>query len=452
MSAEVDPLVQKYTRSIHFDKRLAPYDIQGSRAHVKMLSRQGIIGKVDGEKILEGLSVVESEIKAGTFPFKDELEDIHMNIEARLQEIIGEPAKQLHTARSRNDQVSLDLKLFCLEVSSQWRLLIVAVVGDLVDRAGEYQMDLFPAWTHLQAAQPLSWAHYLLAFAEMFGRDFQRLSSYGERHSVSPLGAGALSGTSFRIDPEVTSRELGFEESFGNSYDVAGDRDALLELTQVATQIMLHLSRLAEDFIYFNSTPVSWIELPDALCTGSSMMPQKKNPDALELMRGKAASVIGHGNAVTTLLKGLPTSYQRDLQQDKLHLFEAVDLVTESLEVLRVLLRGFILRTDRSEKALKSGFLMATEFAEYLVQKGVPFRSAHSKVGNLVAYCIQKNKALEELSSEELQTLVPECDDGAVAVLRPEQVLKSHIHKGSTGLSSVEEQIRFWQEWVTGNR
>lgn len=447
LAAEVDPLVQRYTASIQFDKRLALHDIRGSRAHVHMLSKQGILDREDEKAILGGLDIIESEIKAGTFPFKDELEDIHMNIEARLQEIVGEAGKRIHTARSRNDQVSLDLRLYCLDAASHWRDLVSAAIANLVTRAEEYKEDLFPAWTHLQAAQPLSWAHYLLAICEMLGRDHDRLCSFSERHSVNPLGAGALSGTSLPIDPDQSSRELGFKESFRNSYDVAGDRDALLELVQIATQIMLHLSRMAEDFIYFNSTPVGWIDLPDPLCTGSSMMPQKKNPDVLELMRGKSASVIGHANALTVLLKGLPTSYQRDLQQDKVHLFESVDLVDDSLEILQVLLKGFILRTDRSRAALSKGFLMATELAEYLVNRGVPFRSAHAKVGRLVAFCAKHGKAMEELSAEELGSLIPECDAGAVKALQPGEVLKTRSHKGSTGLSSIEKQIQYWRDW-----
>jgi argininosuccinate lyase len=417
-----------------------------------MLSKQGILAKADEEAILGGLDEVESEIKSETFPYRDELEDIHMNIEARLQELIGEPGRRVHTARSRNDQVSLDLKLFCLDVASEWIGLLTAAIGILVGRADEYKKELYPAWTHMQAAQPLSWGHYLLSFVEMLGRDHDRLESYLERHSVNPLGAGALSGTSLPINPDQSARDLGFSESFRNSYDVAGDRDAVLELVQISTQVMLHLSRMAEDFIYFNSTPVQWIELPDSLCTGSSMMPQKKNPDVLELVRGKSASVIGHANALAVLLKGLPTSYQRDLQQDKVHLFDTVDLVTDSLEVLEVLLEGFSLRTDRSHAALRQGFLMATELAEYLVRNGVPFRSAHAKVGRLVAFCIEQRKAMEELSAEELVSVIPECGPGALAALEPNQVLKTRTHRGSTGLSSIEAQISHWREWVTDHR
>jgi argininosuccinate lyase len=282
----------------------------------------------------------------------------------------------------------------------------------------------------------------------MLQRDFQRLRFFSQLHSVCPLGAGALSGTSLPIDPDQTASELGFERSFTNSYDVVGDRDTPLELLQIATQIMLHLSRLAEDFIYLVSTPVGWIDLPDALCTGSSMMPQKKNPDALELMRGKTASVIGHANALAILTKGLPTSYHRDLQQDKEHLFPAVDLVTDSLEIVALLLSKFTINVARAESGLQGGFLMATDLAEYLVGKGVPFRQAHEKVGALVGWCVEQGKILERLSWGELQELLPEADQDVLAVLDPHRVLTRRLHKGSTGLASIEEQIEQRQNWI----
>jgi argininosuccinate lyase len=305
------PLVQRYTGSLHIDRRLADEDLEGSRAHVRMLARQGILSEADRELILSGLDRIQQELDDGVFPFRDELEDIHMNIEVRLMELVGEAGGRLHTGRSRNDQVSLDVRLFCRRTATDWQQRIVQVVLQVHSRALSLQDDLFPGWTHLQAAQPVSWAHYLVGFAEMLGRDHARLESYRERHSVSPLGAGALSGSSLRLDPASTARELGFTTAFCNSYDVVGDRDSVLELVQIGTLLMVHLSRLAEDFIYFASTPVGWIELPDALCTGSSMMPQKKNPDLLELMRGKTASVLGHCTALTAILKGLPTSYHR---------------------------------------------------------------------------------------------------------------------------------------------
>ncbi len=446
--SELDPVVQEYTRSVHLDRRLAPYDIQGSRAHVRMLAAQGIVSSEDEKRILEGLKQIEEEIKSGEFPYRDDLEDIHMNIEHRLQEIVGEAGGRLHTGRSRNDQVSLDLRLFCLETALLWRTQIVEIQKALLGRAQKLKGDLFPGWTHLQAAQPLSWGHYLLAFCEMLGRDNHRLTDYQKLHSRSPLGAGALTGSTLPLDPERSAQELGFSASFANSYDVVGDRDFLLELLQIASQVMLHLSRLAEDFIYFSSTAVRWIELPDSLCTGSSMMPQKKNPDVLELTRGKTASVLGHASALAVLLKGLPTSYHRDLQQDKAHLFSAVDEVGGTLEVIPLVISGFQVNQERIQDALQQGFLMATDLAEYLVTRGIPFRAAHETVGKLVAYCLEKELALEELPLKKLQELVPECGPEVSEVLKPESFLRRRWHKGSSGRVSIEQQIVHWKEWI----
>lgn len=448
-SAAMDPLVERYTRSIHFDSRLAFHDILGSRAHVRMLCAQGLLSVADRDAILSGLDQVEVELRDGSFPFRDELEDIHMNIERRLQELIGEPAERLHTGRSRNDQVALDLRLYCLDTALRWQGLVKEVITELVSRADDLKLRLFPAWTHMQAAQPLSWGHYLLAYSEMLGRDFGRLEGYRSLHHYSPLGAGALSGSSLPLDPESTARDLGFPRSFGNSYDVVGDRDALVELLQIAAQLMIHLSRFAEDFIYFASTPVSWVSLPDALCTGSSMMPQKKNPDVLELMRGKTASVLGHLNSLMILLKGLPSSYQRDLQQDKVHLFDAVDIVDDSLEIMPLLLKGFSLNGRRSEEALDAGFLMATELAEYLVAQGVPFRTAHHQTGALVGHCVQKGVQLNQLPLEEIQQFAPACDEKVMAILEPEGAIRSRTYKGSTGLESIKAQIACWKVWVS---
>ena len=445
---ELDPAVQRYTRSLHVDRRLARYDIEGSRAHVRMLADQEIISRDDEVRLLEGLDQVESEIESGTFPFRDELEDIHMNVEYRLRELAGEAGSRVHTGRSRNDQVALDLKLLCLQVSSEWQGLILAVQETLLERAEELKEDLFAGWTHLQAAQPVSWGHYLLAYCEMLGRDFRRLDSYQSLHSSSPLGAGALTGSTLPLRPEQCARELGFSASFANSYDVAGDRDFVLELLQISTQLMLHLSRFAEDFVYFSSTAVSWVELPDQLCTGSSMMPQKKNPDVLELLRGKTASVLGHATALASLLKGLPSSYHRDLQQDKEHLFPVVDTVTESLEVVPLVVRGFTVRTEKTESALQDGFLMATDLAEYMLTKGVPFRTSHENVGKLVAYCMEEGLTLEQLPLEKIREFVPQCGPEVSQLLRPASAVERRRHKGSSGLVSVERQLADWKEWV----
>lgn len=449
---QADPLVKRYTSSLHVDRRLAMEDLAGSRAHVRMLARQGIVSAADRDQILAGLDQIETEIRQGTFPYRDELEDIHMNIEVRLQELIGEAGARLHTGRSRNDQVALDVRLFCLQTAAVWQSGLVEAIAAACRRAGEVVDEVFPGWTHLQAAQPLSWGHYLLGFAEMWGRDHARLESFCSRHSVSPLGAGALSGSSLPLDPESTARDLGFDSAFANSYDAVGDRDTVLELCQIGSTIMLHLSRLAEDFIYLASTPLGWIELPDALCTGSSMMPQKKNPDLLELMRGKTASVLGHCTAVAALLKGLPTSYHRDLQQDKEHLFAVSDVVTDSLEVAAVLFGGLRICSERSRAALDRGFLMATELAEYLVSRGVPFRIAHRRVGELVRYCADAGLELHQVTEEDLRRLVPEAGEDFREVLRPEAVLERRTHRGSTGRGAVLQQLERWRGWIDRQR
>ena len=446
--ADLDLKVQKFTRSLNLDRRLASYDIRGSRAHVRMLAAQGIITQQDEESILKGLHQIEQEIKSEEFPYRDELEDIHMNIEYRLQEIVGEAGGRIHTGRSRNDQVALDLKMFCLEMAMTWRGQIGELQGVFLERAQELKGDLFPGWTHLQSAQPVSWGHYMLAFCEMLERDDRRLASYQQLHSYSPLGAGALSGSTLSLDTERTAQELGFSSAFNNSYDVVGDRDFILELLQIASQVMLHLSRFAEDFIYLSSTPVGWIELPDSLCTGSSMMPQKKNPDLLELARGKTASVLGHTSAITSLLKGLPTSYHRDLQQDKEHLFSAVDTVEDTLEIIPLVVAHFEVNKERVKQALRQGFLMATDLAEYLVTRDVPFREAHQRVGKLVAYCLDQGLTLDQVPLEKLQKFAPECGPEVSEVLRFESFQKRRWHKGSPGLVSIEEQISRWEKKI----
>ncbi len=447
-----DQSVERYSSSLHLDRRLARYDLEGTRAHVRMLARQGLIGSDDEQQILEALDRIGSEIEEGTFQFRPELDDIHMNIESRLHELAGDAGRKVHTGRSRNDQVLVDVKMFCLDTAQQWRQGLLKIISVTVGRAAPLQESLLPAWTHLQAAQPISWAHYLLALCEMFRRDYQRLAHYRKLHSVSPLGAGALAGSTLPLDPLQTAAALGFDSSFANSYDVVGDRDFILELLQIASQLMIHVSRLAEDFIYFNSTPVGWIELPDALCTGSSMMPQKKNPDLLELARGKAASVLGHTQALATLLKGLPSSYHRDLQQDKEHLFGAADLVSTTLEILPLLLGRFQVREDRCREAVGRGFMQATDLAEHLVRQGVPFRTAHEKVGRLVAHCLEQGHGLAELTPEQMRQLIPEAGEAAFRALRPESALEGRRYPGSAGHEPTRRQLSAWAEWLEKQR
>ena len=442
---ETDPLVGKYTCSLDLDRKLAIYDIRGSRAHVEMLHRAGLLSLEEAKVIGEGLDQVEAEIKEGTFTYRNELEDIHMNIESRLQELTGEAGGKLHTARSRNDQVQLDSRLYMLDTGKLWQGLIIELIRELTRKAESHQEDLFPAWTHMQSAQPMSWGHYFLALSEMLYRDYCRLDSFAELHDYSPLGAGALSGTSLETDPEFTANELGFSRPFSNSYDAVGDRDAILEMLQIATQVMIHLSRFSEDWIYMASTAVSWIDLPDEICTGSSMMPQKKNPDLLELTRGKAATVIGHANAAAVLLKGLPTSYHRDLQQDKVHLFEAAEIVEDALQVIRLAVAGMKLDTLKTRDSLRDGFMMATELAEYFVTLGVPFRKAHNLVGKLVKHCVESGCRLEDLPLQLIREYVPDCGPEVFEKLVPEVVLE-RTASGSTGRSSIRKQLDWWEK------
>ena len=448
----VETAVIDYTASLQVDRRLAFQDIRGTRAHVQMLADRGILPVTDLDTILEALDKIQEELEGGTFPFRPELEDIHMNIESRLTELAGPPGERVHSGRSRNDQVAVDLKLYCRETAARWQQLLMKLQEPFLTRAGELTEELFPAWTHMQVAQPISWAHYLLSFCAMFGRDFERLESYRTLHSTSPLGAGALAGTTLPIDPAATARALGFEQSFVNSYDIAGDRDFVLELLQIASQLMLHVSRLAEDLIYLSSSAVGWVELPQSLCTGSSMMPQKQNPDILELARGRTASVLGHTQAVSTLLKGLPTSYHRDLQEDKPHLFGVVDIVESTLGILPRVIEGFSLLPARYKGLLEDGFLAATDLAEYLVEKGVPFREAHRRVGELVSYCESEGSSLQELSLEDLQEWSPECTEEVLGRLDPESSLRTRNHAGATGVAAVQEQIRHRQSWLATRR
>ena len=442
---ETDPLVSKYTCSVGLDRRLAIYDIRGSRAHVAMLRKSDLLTGKESALILEGLDRIEAEIKDGIFVYRDELEDIHMNIESRLQELVGEAGGKLHTARSRNDQVQLDSRLYMMDAALLWQDLLIRLIRKLIRKAELHQEDLFPAWTHMQSAQPMSWGHYFLGLAEMLYRDYCRLDSFAEMHDYSPLGAGALSGTSLDTDPEFTANELGFSRPFRNSYDAVGERDSALEIIQIATQIMIHLSRFSEDWIYMASTAVSWITLPDEVCTGSSMMPQKKNPDLLELTRGKAASVIGHANAMAVLLKGLPTSYHRDLQQDKVHLFEAADIVEDALQVIGLAVEGMKLDTAKTKDSLLDGFMMATELAEYFVSLGIPFRKAHNLVGKLVKRCVDSDCRLEELPLTVFQDIVPGCGPEVYGKLLPEAVL-ARTGAGSTGLTSIKRQLEWWEK------
>lgn len=442
--------VLQYTESLSRDRQLALYDLRGTRAHVRMLRDQGILKTDLAARIEVGLDRIEREIRLNEFPWRQELEDVHMNIEQRLQELIGEEGKWVHTGRSRNDQVSLDMRLYCLDLARAWKDALLALASRFLERAPALTRESLPGWTHLQAAQPISWAHYLLSFVSMLSRDERRLTDYARANRISPLGAGALAGSTLPLHPEATARHLGLDEAFQNSYDVAGDRDFVLELLQVGVQIMLHLSRLASDLIYMSSTPVGWIELPDAVCTGSSMMPQKKNPDVLELLRGKTASVIAHCQGLSTLLQGLPTSYHRDLQQDKEHLLACAEHIEPSLELAAIIVEGFQIRSEVVAEDLKKGFTVATDLAEWLTARGTPFREAHGIVARLVARAVEENLELSDLPEEEVAELLGGLKPGERPPLTVLRALDRKEHAGSTGPKPVKEQLRYWRRWLRG--
>jgi len=402
-----DRLVEDFHSSISFDRRLYRQDIAGSIAHARMLAAAGLITPEEGELIIQGLETLKHDIEAGRVTFDVGAEDIHMNIEKLLTERIGEVGKKLHTARSRNDQVTLDLRLYLKEEIPRVKELLKALQGVLVQLAGEHLHTVMPGYTHLQKAQPVTLAHYLLAYFEMFYRDRQRLHDCLERVDVLPLGAGALAGTTLPINRKMVARELGFREVSANSLDAVSDRDFVVEFLAAASLLMMHLSRLCEEIILWSSEEFGFIELDDAYSTGSSMMPQKKNPDVAELVRGKTGRVYGHLVGMLTVLKGLPLAYNKDLQEDKEALFDALDTVKGCLMVFTPMLATAKFETERMRRAADQGFANATDVAEYLVRKGLPFREAHAVVGALVLDCLQKGRTLKDLTVEQWQAFSP---------------------------------------------
>lgn len=398
---KADKLVNAYTTSIPFDWRLYPYDIAGSIAHARMLAKQGIIPDQDAEAIVNGLTAIQREIEQGEFQFKTEQEDIHMNIEARLIELIGEVGGKLHTARSRNDQVALDLRLFCRDAIATTLAQIEDLQRALIAQAEANQEVVVPGYTHLQTAQPVLLAHHLLAYFEMFRRDSQRFDDCLARTDVMPLGSGALAGVAHNIDRQFVAKELGFARISANSLDAVSDRDFVLEYLAAASFCMMHLSRLAEELIIWSSAEFDFIELDDAYATGSSIMPQKKNPDVAELARGKTGRVYGNLMGLLTTMKALPLAYNRDLQEDKEALFDSVETLLSTLEVFIGMLKTLKINEANARKSLEKGYILATDLADYLVKKGRAFRAAHEIVANLVSYAIEKNKPLSKLTLAE---------------------------------------------------
>jgi argininosuccinate lyase len=434
--------LEEFSQSISFDRRLWQEDIEGSRAHAKMLCKQGIITEEELKQILKGLAEIEREIKEGKFQFKEELEDIHMNIERALIEKTGSAGAKIHTARSRNDQVATDLRLYLRKRVNELIELTEKLEKTLVNVAEKNIDTIMPGYTHLQKAQPVLLAHHLLAYAWMLERDRERLKEALKRLNLCPLGAGALAGSSLPIDRHYTAKELGFEEPIPNSMDAVSDRDFVLDVLYCGAMLMMHLSRLAEEIILWATDEFRFIELPDKFSTGSSMMPQKKNPDPAELIRGKTGRVYGNLLSMLTTMKGLPLTYNRDMQEDKEPVFDTIDTVIMSLRVITEMLPEIKFNKERMKEACGSGYITATDIAEYLVKKGVPFRNAHEITGKIVLYCIEKGKNLNELSIKELRKFSSKIEKDLYAILTPEGSIDSKSSYGSTSKKSVKEQIR----------
>ena len=432
--------VQRYTSSTAYDRRLAKHDIAGSIAHARMLGKQNIITQKDAELIVMGLVSIREELEQGTFQFHEELEDIHMNIEARLAERVGEVAGKLPTARSRNDQIALDMRLFVKEAVADTIQGLHGLQQVLVEQAEANIKTVIPGYTHLQRAQPVLLAHHLLAYFEMFRRDVDRLEDCLKRTDVLPLGSGALAGSPYPLDREFVARELGFSRVSANSMDAVADRDFVIEFHGAASLAMMHLSRLAEEVILWATAEFGFLELDDAYATGSSLMPQKKNPDVAELARARSGRVYGHLVAALTVMKALPLTYNRDLQEDKEALFDTVDTLTSTLEVFTGMLATATIDAQRSRRAASQGYTLATDLADHLAKKGLPFREAHRIVGEVVQYALQQGKELSELSPEEYSRFSPKFDAG-VASMTPESSVASRAVAGGTAPSEVAKAI-----------
>ncbi len=446
-AAGPDAIMEAINASIGFDKRLYAQDIRGSRAHAAMLAAQGIISDSDAEAIREGLLTVLSEIEAGKFPFRTDLEDIHMNIEARLKEIIGEPAGRLHTGRSRNDQVATDFRLWvrdqCDAAIAGLEVLIRAAL-DQAERGADWVM---PGFTHLQTAQPVTWGHHMMAYVEMFGRDLSRFRDARRRMNESPLGAAALAGTGYPIDREATAKALGFDRPMANSLDAVSDRDFALEFLSAAAICAVHLSRLAEELVIWSSAQFRFVSMSDKWSTGSSIMPQKRNPDAAELIRAKIGRILGATVALFTVMKGLPLAYSKDMQEDKEQVFDAADSLMLALAAMAGMLSDLTANRATLEAAASTGFSTATDLADWLVREaGLPFRDAHHVTGTLVALAEDKGCDLPDLSLDEMRAVHPAITEDVFNVLGVHNSVASRQSYGGTAPDQVRAQIARWKE------
>ncbi len=440
-SEKTDIMVEDFTSSIDLDKRLYSYDIKGSIAHCRMLAKTSIISEEDASALIEGLGVIKREIDRGDFQFDKSLEDIHMHIETRLIEKVGKVAQKLHTARSRNDQVVLDVRMYLREetLSTVKRLVVLQKV--IVELAKAHIDVVLPGYTHLQRAQPILLSHHLMAYYEMFSRDAGRFEDCLKRINVMPLGSAALAGTTYPIDRKYVARILDFPEVSANSMDAVSDRDFIIEFLSAASICMVHLSRMSEELILWSSSEFGFIELPDSFATGSSIMPQKKNPDVPELVRGKTGRVFGDLVSLLTVMKSLPLSYNRDMQEDKTALFSTVDILTECLEIYIKMLPKLKVNKEAMKQATSKGFLNATDMADYLVTKGMAFRQAHGCVGEAVAYASDKKKELHELTLEELKSFSSHIEKGIFDILTIDQMINRRTSFGGTALKNVKAAI-----------
>ncbi len=440
-SEPLDALARRFNASVSFDRRLAPFDIQGSIAHARMLARAKLISAGDLAAIERGLGEIGEEIRSGRFPWSVEREDVHFNIEHRLTELVGEAGKRLHTARSRNDQVATDMRLWVRAQIDELTALLKAVRSAAIDLAAKHADTLMPGFTHLQVAQPVTFGHHLLAYFEMFTRDAERLADCRRRVNRLPLGASALAGTGFPIDREFVARELGFDGVAENSLDAVSDRDFAIEFVAALALVMAHVSRLAEELVIWMSPPFGFIDIAERFCTGSSIMPQKKNPDVPELMRGKTGRVYGALVALLTLVKGQPLAYNKDNQEDKEPAFDAADTVRDVLALLAELLKGIEARPERMRAALAAGHATATDLADYLVRKGLPFRDAHEAVARAVRAAEESGKDLAALGLEGLRRFSALIGEDALEVLTPEGSVAARSHVGGTAPQAVRAAI-----------
>lgn len=445
-------LVDEYTASIYFDKKLAKYDIQGSLAHVEMLKECKIIPAEDADKIADGLHAVSEKIKNGEAELTAENEDIHMNIEKLLIEEVGPVGGKLHTGRSRNDQVALDMRLYLRDALVELVQLLMDVQTSLLKQAKANLDTVMPGYTHLQRAQPVLFGHHMMAYVFMFQRDVERLMDSFKRVNKSPLGAGALAGTTFPIDRHFVATKLGFDGICENSLDAVSDRDFVVEFLANASLVSTHLSRLCEEIVQWSSAEFNFVELDDAFSTGSSMMPQKKNPDVAELVRGKTGRVYGHLMGMLTTLKGLPLAYNKDMQEDKEGMFDTVETLKGALALFAPMIETMQVRKENMYAAVRQDFSNATDLADYLVNKGMPFRESHAVVGQVVLYCINNNKYLLDLTKEEFSSFSDLIEEDIFNALTPETVVNARNVVGGTAKNRVEEQIKQVSTYMEENR